>query len=239
MFAEFAAVNYNAMLPQISTPRTVGRISGFGWGMGYLGGIVALALVLFLFVQPAFDWPGASEDGALNLRLVAVFSAVWFLGFGLPVLFAVPELPRPAASARRGILASYRALGRTIAGLARTEPHTLFFLGASAVFRDGLAAVFTFGGVIAAGTFGFALSEVIVFAIVGNVVAAAGAVIGGVLDDRVGPKHVIVGSLVGLLIDRGWACSSPPARPASGCSACCCACSSAPPSPPPGPSWPA
>ncbi|GAA3675807.1 MFS transporter [Arthrobacter ginkgonis] len=209
VFAEFAAVNYNAMLPQISTPRTVGRISGFGWGMGYLGGIAALALVLVLFVQPAFDWPGASADGALNLRLVAVFSAVWFLGFGLPVLFAVPELPRPAGSARRGILASYRALGRTIAALARTEPHTLFFLGASAVFRDGLAAVFTFGGVIAAGTFGFALSEVIVFAIVGNVVAALGAVIGGALDDRVGPKRVIVGSLVGLLITAAGLFLSP------------------------------
>ncbi|WP_417219881.1 MFS transporter [Arthrobacter sp.] len=200
IFSEFATVNYNAMLPQISTPATIGKVSGFGWGMGYLGGILALALVLFGFVQPIVDWPGASTDGSLNLRLVAVFSAVWFFGFGLPVLFAVPEVKRRQKMARVSFLESYRQLGRSVKALWRTEPHTVFFLIAAAVFRDGLAAVFTFGGVIAAGTFGFELSQVITFAIVGNVVAAAGAMIGGFLDDRVGPKAVIVGSLCGLLI---------------------------------------
>ncbi|MDN5755973.1 MAG: MFS transporter, partial [Micrococcaceae bacterium] len=82
---------------------------------------------------------------------------------------------------------------------------------ASAVFRDGLAAVFAFGGVIAAGTFGFELSEVIVFAIVGNLVAAAGALGGGVLDDKICPKAVIIGSLVGLLVAAGGVFLSPDA----------------------------
>lgn len=200
IFAEFATVNYNAMLPQISTPATIGKVSGFGWGMGYLGGIVALAIVLFTLVTPLFDWPGANEDNALNLRLVAVFSAIWFLGFGLPVLFAVPELPAVPKTARVGFFAAYKALGKRIAALYRTDPHTLYFLLSSAVFRDGLAAVFTFGGVIAAGTFGFELQQVIIFAIAGNVVAAIGAMIGGVLDDRIGPKAVIVGSLIGLVV---------------------------------------
>jgi MFS transporter, UMF1 family len=90
-------------------------------------------------------------------------------------------------------------LVRRIKAIYATSPHTIYFLLASAVFRDGLAAVFTFGGIIAAGTFGFELSQVIFFAIFGNVVAAVGAVIGGFLDDRVGPKAVIIGSLLGLL----------------------------------------
>ncbi|WP_372697229.1 MFS transporter [Arthrobacter sp. JSM 101049] len=209
VFSEFASVNYNAMLPQISTPATIGKVSGFGWGMGYLGGILALALVLFLFVQPVIDWPGASTDGSLNLRLVAVFSALWFLGFGLPVLFAVPEIRRREAVAKVSILESYKRLGRHVLSLWRTEPHTVFFLIASAVFRDGLAAVFAFGGVIAAGTFGFSLSQVIVFAIVGNVVAAAGAMAGGLLDDRIGPKSVIIGSLAGLLVAAAGVFLSP------------------------------
>ncbi|MGG5751935.1 MFS transporter [Zafaria sp. Z1313] len=200
VFAEFATVNYNAMLPQISTPATLGKVSGFGWGMGYLGGILALAIVLFGFVQPVVDWPGASTENALNLRLVAVFSAVWFFAFALPVLFAVPELPRRARASKTGFLESYRILFRHIGSIGRRNPHTLFFLLASAVFRDGLAAVFTFGGVIAAGTFGFTTSEVIVFAIAGNVVAAAGAIAGGFLDDRIGPKAVIIGSLAGLIV---------------------------------------
>ncbi|WP_458112357.1 MFS transporter [Arthrobacter sp. R1-13] len=200
VFFEFAGVNYNAMLAQISNPRNIGKVSGFGWGMGYLGGIVALLVVLQLFVQPSFDWFGASTEDGFNIRLVAVFSALWFFIFALPVLFAVPELPRPASAARLGFLASYGLLIRRITAIYRTSPHTIYFLLASAIFRDGLAAVFTFGGIIAAGTFGFELKDVIFFAIFGNVVAAVGAMIGGFLDDRVGPKAVILGSLVGLLI---------------------------------------
>lgn len=200
VFFEFAGVNYNAMLAQISTPRNIGKVSGIGWGAGYLGGIVALLIVLQLFVQPSFEWFGASTQDSLNIRLVAVFSALWFFIFALPVLFAVPELPRTGQAARLGIVASYRLLFRRIRAIYATSPHTIYFLLASAVFRDGLAAVFTFGGIIAAGTFGFELSQVIFFAIFGNVVAAVGAIIGGFLDDKVGPKAVIIGSLVGLLV---------------------------------------
>ncbi|WP_457964139.1 MFS transporter [Arthrobacter sp. D1-29] len=200
VFFEFAGVNYNAMLAQISTPKNIGKVSGFGWGMGYLGGIVALLAVLQLFVQPSFDWFGASTENGLNIRLVAVFSALWFFIFALPVLFAVPELPRPNQANPLGFLASYRLLFRRIKAIYATSPHTIYFLLASAVFRDGLAAVFTFGGIIAAGTFGFELPQVIFFAIFGNIVAAVGAIIGGFVDDRAGPKAVIIGSLVGLLI---------------------------------------
>ncbi|MET1064487.1 MAG: MFS transporter [Arthrobacter sp.] len=200
VFFEFAGVNYNAMLTQISTPQNIGKVSGFGWGMGYLGGIVALMAVLQLFVQPSFQWFGASTADSLNLRLVAVFSALWFFIFALPVLFAVPELPRTKQGAGLGFLASYRLLVRRIKAIYRTSPHTIYFLLASAVYRDGLAAVFTFGGIIAAGTFGFELKDVIFFAIFGNVVAAVGAILGGFLEDRIGPKAVITGSLAGLLV---------------------------------------
>jgi UMF1 family MFS transporter len=200
VFFEFAGVNYNAMLAQISTPKNIGKVSGFGWGMGYLGGIVALLIVLQLFVQPSFAWFGASTEDSLNIRLVAVFSALWFFIFARPVLFAVPELRRPQRGPKLGFLASYGLLVRRIKAIYRTSPHTIYFLLASAIFRDGLAAVFTFGGIIAAGTFGFQLKEVIFFAIFGNVVAAVGAMIGGFLDDRIGPKAVIIGSLAGLLV---------------------------------------
>ncbi|MGG5175010.1 MFS transporter [Pseudarthrobacter sp. J1763] len=200
VFFEFAGVNYNAMLAQISTPKNIGKISGLGWGMGYLGGIVALLIVLQLFVQPSFEWFGSSTENSLNIRLVAVFSALWFMIFALPVLFAVPELPRKATGPKLSFTDSYKLLIRRIKAIYRSSPHTIYFLLASAIFRDGLAAVFTFGGVVAAGTFGFELKQVIFFAIFGNVVAAVGAIIGGWLDDKIGPKRVIVFSLIGLLI---------------------------------------
>ena len=198
VFSEFAGVNYNAVLAQISTPSTIGKVSGFGWGMGYVGGILALALVLFGFVDPIFDWPGANTEDSWNLRWVAIFSALWFLVFALPIFFKIPEAP-PSQNHRIPLASSYKVLLGRIIGLWREDRNLVYFLGSSAVFRDGLAAIFTFGGVIAAGTFGFAMSEVIIFAIAGNVVAAAGAIIGGWLDDRVGPKLVITVSLVGLL----------------------------------------
>ncbi|MCC3275158.1 MULTISPECIES: MFS transporter [unclassified Arthrobacter] len=200
LFFEFAGVNYNAMLSQVSTPASVGKVSGLGWAMGYVGGIAALALVLVGFVQPEVGWFGVTSENGLNLRSVALFSAVWFLLFALPLMFAVPEVPRQDAVARIGFLASYKLLFRRIKALYKTDRHTIYFLLASAVFRDGLAAVFTFGGVIAAGTFGWELSEVIMFAIFGNVIAAVGSVIGGFLDDRAGPKPVIIGALIGLIL---------------------------------------
>ena len=203
IFNEFAGVNYNAMLSQISTPATVGRVSGFGWAMGYVGGIAALAAVLVGFINPDVGWFGVTSENGLNIRAVALFAAVWLAVFALPVMFAVPEVPRQERAAGIGFLASYGLLFRRIKAIFRTSPHTVWFLLASAVFRDGLAAVFTFGGIIASGTFGWELSEVIVFAIFGNVVAAAGSVAGGFLDDRVGPKNVIVFSLIGLLVAGG------------------------------------
>ncbi|WP_104101997.1 MFS transporter [Arthrobacter sp. 08Y14] len=204
VFSEFAGVNYNAMLSQISTPATVGRVSGFGWGMGYVGGIAALVVVLVGFINPDVGWFGVTSENGLNIRAVAVFAAVWLAVFALPVLFAVPEVPRQERAAGIGFLASYGLLLRRVKAIYKTSPHTIWFLLASAVFRDGLAAVFTFGGVIAHGTFGWPLSQVIIFAIFGNVVAAVGAIAGGFLDDRAGPKKVIVFSLIGLLVSGGF-----------------------------------
>lgn len=198
VFFEFAGVNYNAMLSQVSTPRSIGRVSGFGWGMGYVGGIVLLLIVYFGFIQGLFGVP--DEDG-WPVRLAMVVSALWFGLFALPVLFAVPEYR--AAGARRekvGFFASYARLGRDIARLWRESRHTVWFLLASAVFRDGLAGVFTFGGVLAASVFGFSPGEVILFAIAANVVAGLSTIAVGALDDRLGAKPVIVAALIGLVI---------------------------------------
>ncbi|WP_301340070.1 MFS transporter [Microbacterium sp. HD4P20] len=198
VFFEFAGVNYNAMLSQVSTPRSIGRVSGFGWGMGYVGGIVLLLIVYFGFIQGLFGVP--DEDG-WPVRIAMVVSAVWFGLFALPVLFAVPEY-RGAGVKREKVsfFASYARLGRDIARLWRESRPTLWFLLASAVFRDGLAGVFTFGGVLAASVFGFSAGEVIIFAIAANVVAGVSTIAVGALDDRLGAKPVIVAALIGLVI---------------------------------------
>jgi len=212
LFFEFASVNYNAMLVQVSTKKTIGSVSGFGWGMGYVGGIVLLLLLLVAFLQSfgvdgrggLLGVPTGTEGGAWDVRLSILVAAAWFAAFAVPVLLAVPEPPRTTRAAGRGsVLSSYRVLGRTIRALWRTNRQVLLFLGASAVFRDGLAAVFTFGAIIAAQVFGFSSAQVIYFAVAANLVAGLGTFAGGWLDDRIGSKRVIVGSLVGLVVACG------------------------------------
>ncbi|MEO6199766.1 MAG: MFS transporter [Cryobacterium sp.] len=202
VFFEFAGVNYNAMLAQVSTPRTIGKVSGFGWGMGYLGGIVLLLIVYFGFIQPDVGLFGVTSENGLAVRVSMLISAAWFGLFALPVLLRVPEYRSPQAARRErvGFFRSYAVLGHDIARLWKTSRQTVYFLIASAIFRDGLAGVFTFGGVLAASVFGFSAGEVIIFAIAANVVAGIATISVGALDDRLGAKPIIVTALVGLIV---------------------------------------
>lgn len=207
VFSEFAGVNYNAMLSQVSTPKNVGRVSGMGWGFGYLSSIVLLLVLLVLFIQGfgkegvagLLGVPSGAAGEALNIRISIVVSAIWFLVFLIPILRRVPELPRDPERARRSFLATYGDLFRTIRDLASTAPKVLLFLVASAVYRDGLNAVFKFGAILAAQIYGFSSSEVIYFAVAANLVAGLGTLAAGWVDDRFGPKRVIVVSLIGLV----------------------------------------
>ncbi|PXX59707.1 UMF1 family MFS transporter [Nocardia tenerifensis] len=205
-FFELASVPYNAMLRQVSTPATVGRVSGFGWAMGYFGGIFLLLICYFGFISGSGDSRGLlgmPTDDGLNIRLVAIVAAVWFAAFALPVLFSVPELPRTDAdpgAASAGFVESYRVLVRDLRELWAADRRTAGFLIASAVFRDGLAGVFTFGAVLAVRVYDIADSDVLLFGIAANVVAALGAIVAGRFDDRGGPKVVIVVSLVSMIV---------------------------------------
>lgn len=202
---ELAGVPYNAMMRQVSTPENIGRVSGFGWAMGYFGGIVLLLVCYLGFIAGDGDSRGLlglTTDGGLNIRLVALLAAAWFAVFALPVLFAVPELPRSAAdpgAAKAGFVESYRVLWRDLKDLWEADRRTVWFLIASALFRDGLAGVFTFGAVLAVNVYGMASDSVLLFGVAANVVAALGAISAGRLDDRVGPKAVIVASLVSMI----------------------------------------
>ena len=208
LVSEIAGVTYNATIEQVASTRSVGRVSGFGWGMGYVGGIVLLILLLALFIQSfgsstgngLLNVPFGTDGAALDVRLAILASALWFAVFALPVLRRVPEIPARARQNRVSFFGSYVVLFGTIRALARRSPQVLLFLLASAVFRDGLAAVFTFGAIIAAQVFGFSATEVIYFAVAANLVAGVGTFAAGWLDDRIGAKNIILGSLVGLVL---------------------------------------
>ena len=201
---ELAQVPYFAMIRQVSTPDTIGRVSGLGWAFGYLGGIVLLLLCYFGFVVGEGDTRGllgVSTDGGFNIRVITLLAAAWFLVFALPAFFMVPELPAAASpTPPAGFFESYRILFADVRALWASDRSTVVYLMASALYRDGLAGIFTFGAVLAVSVYGIAEDDVLIFGVAANVTAAAGALLAGRLDDSLGPRFVIVFSLVAMLI---------------------------------------
>ena len=194
VFGEIAGVNYNALLISVSTPKTVGKVSGLGWGFGYLGGIVALTLVVGLILGGILD-----GELALTFQLVALGATVWTIVFSIPIFLKVPEPPKLATESSVGFLRSYVELARGVARLYREARNAFWFLLASAVYRDGLSAVFTFGSIIASIVFGFTFTELVILGIALNLVAGISTIFAGRLDDALGPKRVIVFAIFGLV----------------------------------------
>lgn len=196
---EIANVNYYALIEEVSTKQTIGRVSGFGWGLGYIGGIVALLSLYFAFISPDVGLFGVTGENGMNIRVSMLLCGVWILVFTIPTFLVLRDRPK-AVVKRVGILASYKLLGQSIARLWRSDRNTVYFLMASALFRDGLAGVFTFGAVLAAGSFGFGVGDVIIFGAAANIVAGVSTMLFGLLDDKIGPKRVILISLGALCI---------------------------------------
>lgn len=201
---DLASVPYNAMLRQVSTLTSPGRISGFGLAMGFLGSVLLLLIVYFGFISGTGDAHGLLQlpaaDGQ-NVRAALLLAAAWFALFALPVFFAVPA-PAPQPGERRaaiGFLGAYRTLWSEITGEWRRDRNIVYYLLASAVFRDGLTGVATFGAVLGVNVYGISDADVLLFGVGASVVAAIGAVLGGLLDDRLGSKRVIVGSLIAMI----------------------------------------
>lgn len=222
VFQELATVPYNALLNRVSTPRNVGRVSAIAWGVGYVGGITLLFVLYVGFLHPDGGWFGVSDQDGMPVRVSMLVAATWFAVSTLPVLIVMRRRRLPAGSqagappasgvspavgvtANRRLhpatlVATYRQVWRTITVLHRDHPHTLRFLIASAVFRDGLAGVFTFSMIVAVGSYGFTQDSVLMLGIAANVVAGIATIASGPLDDRVGPKRVMVVSLVGIIV---------------------------------------
>src|SRR5205809_1151826 len=208
---EFATVFNNAMMPTLVPPDRIGRLSGTGWATGYVGGIVSLILVLgFLAANPEsgrtlfglaplFGLDPVSHQGD---RITGPLTGIWFIIFVTPMFLFTPDYPakRPIRAALREGL---RGLKRSLGELPRQKSVATFLL-ANMIYTDGLVSLFAFGGIYAAGTFGWSTIQIGSFGILLAIAGSFGAWIGGKLDDRLGPKRVIAGSLIILLLSVIW-----------------------------------
>jgi len=204
--AEFATVFNNAMMPTLVPPDQIGRLSGTGWATGYVGGILSLILVLgFLAASPEtgrtlfgfsplFGLDPATHQGD---RASGPLTGIWFIVFVLPMFLLTPDYPakrRIGDAVREGM----GGLKQTLAELPEQKSLAAFLI-ANMIYTDGLVSLFAFGGIYAAGTFGWNTIQIGTFGIILAIAGTFGAWLGGKLDDKLGPKRVIAGSMLILL----------------------------------------
>ena len=204
--AEFATVFNNAMMPTLVPPERIGRLSGTGWATGYVGGIVSLLIVLGLLaanpetgrtllgLKPLFGLDPARHQGD---RAAGPLTGLWFIVFVTPMFLFTPDYParRPVREALREGLSE---LKQSIRRLPQQTSLAAFLL-ANMIYTDGLVSLFAFGGIYAAGTFGWHTIQIGTFGIILAIAGTFGAWFGGKLDDLIGPKRVIAASMLVLL----------------------------------------
>ena len=198
---ELAGVFYNAMLPTVAQPAMLGRVSGWGWGLGYIGGLACLvaALVGFIGLGDSPGLLGIPKDEAAHVRATSLLVAAWFAVFAVPLFLFSPDQPPTGISASEAVRSGIAVLVRTIRTIWRERPIVRFLI-ASAIYRDALATLFAVGGLYAAGTFGMSFQQILLFAIGLNVTAGIGAVGFAWLDDAFGSKRTVLLSLAGLIV---------------------------------------
>jgi UMF1 family MFS transporter len=206
MGVEFAIVFNNSMMPTLVPPERIGRLSGTSWAIGYVGGILSLILVLGFFAAspetgrtlfgftPLFGLDPITHQGD---RITGPLTAIWFIVFALPMFLFTPDYPakRPIKAALREALGELR---QTLFELPKQRSMAAFLL-ANMIYTDALVSLFAFGGIYAAGTFGWDTIQIGTFGIILAIAGTFGAWVGGKLDDKLGPKRVITGSMMILL----------------------------------------
>lgn len=189
---EIALIFYNSFLLFLAPQEYFGRISGWGWGMGYFGGILSLALIFEISVLHPLPWLNTAAFE--QIRIVGPFAACWFALFSLPLFLCVPNTPPRSQSLGNTVSAGLRTLRTTLKMLFQ-EKNILLFLIARMIYNDGLNTLFAFGGIFAAGTFHFSFTEILIFGITLNTLAGLGSVILAWVDDWLGSKLTILVSL--------------------------------------------
>ncbi|MCU9836331.1 MFS transporter [Ruegeria sp. WL0004] len=203
--AEYALIFINAQLPSLGTKEEVGKISGSGFAFGYLGGVVALFIMLLLFVEQANGKTLIGLDPILGLdagmregtRSVGPFTAVWFVIFMIPYFLWVRE---PHGNRRRGRLAEAVAVVVKSVRNLRNRGSLASYLASSMFYRDALNGLYGFGGVYARLVLGWEITMIGVFGIIAAISSALFSWFGGLADHKFGPKPVIVTSILILIL---------------------------------------
>ena len=202
---EFATTFTNSMLPDLGPPEQIGRISGNGWAFGYLGGLVALVIMLLFFAENSATGRtligmepvlGLNPEAREGTRFVGPLTAIWFILFMIPFFLFVRD-PKSATAPKGAVKKALTDLKSTLWHLP--QDRSLFaYLGSAMFYRDALNGMYAFGGIYAAGVLGWSVQNVGIFGIIAIITGAIAAWLGGMADSRFGPKPVIVSCILAL-----------------------------------------
>jgi UMF1 family MFS transporter len=205
--AEFATTFNNAMMTRLVPPERLGWLSGTGWAIGYLGGLISLAIVLALLaadpltgktlvgLTPMLGLDAAAREGD---RFSGPLTALWFVVFVAPMFLLTPDTTRTGMRFSEAAKGGVGRLMDTLRELRRL-PSLGRFLLANMIYQDALVALFAFGGIYAAGVFGWQTIEIGIFGIMLTITGTLGAWLGGKVDDAIGGKAVVLGAIACLL----------------------------------------
>lgn len=193
-FFEISQIYYNSYLLKFKNNFSLGQFSGTAWAYGYLGGIICLCLILFLFVLPNESMFGLNKNNYEHIRITGPIVAIWYLVFSIPFLFCCHKFQNVKVKDKQRYN-FFKSISNTLKNKNKTK-----FLIARMFYTDGLITLFSFGGIYASGTFGFSFNEIIIFGIMINLSAAIGAYLFGFLENKIGMRKVILLSLSSLII---------------------------------------
>ena len=202
----YAEVFHNAMLPSITPAERAGEVSGLAYALGNFGAVSMMVFVLFAFALPGVqDWPFLPEQPLLGIdhslnehdRIVGPISSIWLVIFILPVLLFTPDGLSRGITWRQAARTGIREVATTLRQLIKHYSNIAVYLVARMLFNDGMVGVLIFGGVYAAGNFGWETITLLIFGLTTSVSAMIGAYLGGRLEDRLGSMRTLKVSIFG------------------------------------------
>ncbi len=193
-FYELSLIFYNSILKRISNSNNLGKSSGFGFALGYLGGILILIVCIKIFIDNDVLPFGLSKENSENIRATSIVVALWYLFFSIPFLFILKKKIKNKIEKSSNNIKKIKNLfwDKGLNNLGK-------FLIARMLYADGLNAIIIMGGIFAVGVFDLEIKDLLVLSVLMNITAFTGAIIGGYANDKFSSKSVIIFSLLGLI----------------------------------------
>ena len=193
-FYELSLIFYNSILKKISSSKNLGRYSGFGFALGYIGGILILIICIKVFIDSNSLPFGLTKENSENIRITSIIVALWYLIFSMPFLLSLKNGMKSKINGSINIIQKIKNLvwDKRLNNLGK-------FLLARMLYADGLNAIIVMGGIFAVGVFNLEIKDLLLLSILMNITAFIGAIIGGYANDKFTSKSVIIFSLLGLI----------------------------------------